>query len=130
MREVEFTMSNAAVSKPVTAIDHCIEVYLAIFLAVQIARAISECKYGITYVTMQTKFFQEHKELGKPKRPMSSYFLFINSRRDNFRGKNLKEFQEQVKKEYEIFPQSEKAKLEKQAQDLMAMYKYVNYYIF
>lgn len=54
---------------------------------------------------------------------MSSYFLFCQSRKDQFHGKQLKEFQEQVKAEWLKLPQNEKIKYEKQAQDLMAKYK-------
>lgn len=53
---------------------------------------------------------------------MSSYFLFIKSRKESFQGKNLKEFQEQIKAEWVKLPASEKLKLEKQAQDLMKQY--------
>lgn len=69
--------------------------------------------------------FQEYKELGKPRRPMSSYFLFIKSRKDSFQGKNIKEFQELIKAEWLKLPATEKAKLDKQAQDLMKQYMYV-----
>lgn len=67
--------------------------------------------------------FQEYKELGKPKKPMSSYFLFIKSRGKTFEGKHLKDFQVENKNEWDKLPQNEKAKLEKQAQDLMKQYK-------
>lgn len=65
----------------------------------------------------------EYKELGRPKKPMSSYFLFTQSRSEVFKGKALKEFQEEIKKEWIKLPASEKVKFEKQASDLMAKYK-------
>uniref|UniRef100_A0A2A4JEZ8 HMG box domain-containing protein n=1 Tax=Heliothis virescens TaxID=7102 RepID=A0A2A4JEZ8_HELVI len=69
------------------------------------------------------KLRAEYKELGRPKKPMSSYFLFIQSRREVFKGKDLKQYQEQVKQEWVKLSESEKAKFDKQAADLMAKYK-------
>ncbi|CAH0589155.1 unnamed protein product [Chrysodeixis includens] len=66
---------------------------------------------------------KEFKELGRPKKPMSSYFLFTQSRKEVFKGKALKEFQDQIKKEWVKLPATEKAKFEKQASELMVKYK-------
>ncbi|XP_045774945.1 transcription factor A, mitochondrial [Maniola jurtina] len=69
------------------------------------------------------KLKAEYKELGRPKRPMSSYFLFAQSRNDSFKGKSIKEYQEIVKRDWLKLPESERVKYEKQAQDLMIKYK-------
>ncbi|KAI5637544.1 HMG (high mobility group) box domain-containing protein [Phthorimaea operculella] len=69
------------------------------------------------------KLKAEYKELGKPKKPMSSYFLYIQSRKDIFQGKSLKEYQEKIKQDWLKLSESEKAKFEKQAQELMKKYK-------
>lgn len=53
---------------------------------------------------------------------MSSYLIYIKSKKDSFQGKNLKEFQEIIKAEWQKLSANEKAKLEKQAQDLMKQY--------
>lgn len=67
---------------------------------------------------------QEYKELGRPKKPMSSYFLYAQSRKDTFDGKqNMMEYQKKVKTEWLKLPENEKAKFEKQAQELMNKYK-------
>lgn len=54
---------------------------------------------------------------------MSSYLLFIQARKDIFKGKQMKEYQEKIKLEWQKLPESEKAKLEKQAMDLMQKYR-------
>ncbi|XP_073967377.1 mitochondrial transcription factor A [Choristoneura fumiferana] len=69
------------------------------------------------------KLKAEYKELGRPKKPMSSYFLFIQSRKDIFKGKQMKEYQEKIKVEWQKLPESEKAKFEKQAMELMQKYR-------
>lgn len=56
---------------------------------------------------------------------MSSYLLFIQARKDIFKGKQMKEYQEKIKLEWQKLPESEKAKLEKQAMDLMQKYRYI-----
>lgn len=67
--------------------------------------------------------FQEYKELGRPKKPMSSYFLYIQSRKDNFKAKDIKTYQIQAKSDWMKLSSAEKAKFEKQAQELMIKYK-------
>ncbi|KAJ2945518.1 hypothetical protein O0L34_g334 [Tuta absoluta] len=69
------------------------------------------------------KLKAEYKELGKPKKPMSSYFLYIQSRKDIFQGKSLKEYQEKIKQDWLKLSEAEKLKFEKQAQELMKKYK-------
>lgn len=56
---------------------------------------------------------------------MSSYFLYIQSRKDSFHGKQLKQYQEQVKSDWLKLPESERVKFEKEAEQLMNKYKYV-----
>ncbi|XP_075980250.1 mitochondrial transcription factor A [Anticarsia gemmatalis] len=69
------------------------------------------------------KLKAEFKELGRPKKPMSSYFLYIQSRKDSIKGVDLKEYQMQAKADWVKLSGNEKAKFEKQAQDLMSKYK-------
>ncbi|XP_047992144.1 transcription factor A, mitochondrial [Leguminivora glycinivorella] len=69
------------------------------------------------------KLKAEYKELGKPKKPMSSYFLYIQSRKDSFKGQKMKEYQEKVKVDWQKLPENEKAKFEKQALELMNKYR-------
>ncbi|XP_039756622.1 transcription factor A, mitochondrial [Pararge aegeria] len=69
------------------------------------------------------KLKAEYKELGRPKKPMSSYLLFTQSRKDTFKGKQLKEYQETVKTEWLKLTETERVKYEKQAQELMNKYK-------
>lgn len=54
---------------------------------------------------------------------MSSYFLYIQSRKDSFKGKDIKQYQEQVKKDWLKLSDADKAKFDKQASELMAKYK-------
>lgn len=54
---------------------------------------------------------------------MSSYLLYIQSRKDVFKGGQLKEYQEKIKADWLRLPASEKVKYEKQAQELMNKYK-------
>ncbi|CAH2092759.1 unnamed protein product [Euphydryas editha] len=65
----------------------------------------------------------EYKEMGRPKKPMSSYFLYAQSRNDTFKSNELKEYQERVKRDWLKLPESERVKYEKQAQELMNKYK-------
>ncbi|CAB3253182.1 unnamed protein product [Arctia plantaginis] len=69
------------------------------------------------------KLRAEYKELGRPKKPMSSYFLYIQSRKDNFNAKDIKAYQIQAKSDWMKLTSTEKAKFEKQAQELMIKYK-------
>lgn len=69
------------------------------------------------------KMKAELKELGRPKKPMSSYFLYAQSRNESIKGKSLKEYQQQVKAGWMKLSNTEKAKFEKQAEDLMDKYK-------
>lgn len=64
------------------------------------------------------------KELGKPKRPMSSFFLYCQTKKDLLPGKSLKEFQKVVREQWVNLSDDEKTKYEKQAQDLMVKYRY------
>lgn len=64
--------------------------------------------------------------MGRPKKPMSSYFLYAQSRNETFTSNNLKEYQERVKKDWLKLPESERTRYEKQAQELMKKYKYDN----
>lgn len=68
-------------------------------------------------------YLQELKELGKPKKPMSSYFLFAQTKKDMFKGKDIKEYQAVIKTEWLKLPESEKINYEKQARSLMEKYK-------
>ncbi|KAI8439903.1 hypothetical protein MSG28_001364 [Choristoneura fumiferana] len=45
------------------------------------------------------------------------------SRKDIFKGKQMKEYQEKIKVEWQKLPESEKAKFEKQAMELMQKYR-------
>ncbi|XP_059057890.1 transcription factor A, mitochondrial [Achroia grisella] len=69
------------------------------------------------------KLKADFKELGRPKKPMSSYFLYVQSRKETFQGKNIKEYQLKMKEEWLKLAESEKAKYEKQALELMNKYK-------
>lgn len=69
--------------------------------------------------------FQEYKELGRPKKPMSSYFLFAQTKKDMFQSKQLKDFQNRVTAEWNKLPENEKAKFDKQAAELMNKYRSV-----
>ncbi|XP_045451698.1 transcription factor A, mitochondrial [Melitaea cinxia] len=69
------------------------------------------------------KLKAEYKEMGRPKKPMSSYFLYAQSRNETFKSNNLKEYQERVKKDWLKLPESERTRYEKQAQELMNKYK-------
>lgn len=84
---------------------------------------IKRVKEEMAQAKEKRKLKAEYKELGRPKKPMSSYFIYMQSRKDNIQGKTLKEYQETVKKDWINLPDSEKAKLEKQAQTLMDKYK-------
>lgn len=65
----------------------------------------------------------EYKEMGRPKKPMSSYFLYAQSRNETITSNNLKEYQERVKKDWLKLPESERTRYEKQARELMNKYK-------
>ncbi|KAL0821624.1 hypothetical protein ABMA28_005069 [Loxostege sticticalis] len=84
---------------------------------------IKRVKEELAAAKEKRKLKAEYKELGRPKKPMSSYFLFVQSRKDQFTGKQIKEFQEKVKEDWLKLPASEKVKYEKQAQELMSKYK-------
>ncbi|XP_026756142.2 transcription factor A, mitochondrial [Galleria mellonella] len=84
---------------------------------------IKKLKEEMTAAREKRKLRAEFKELGRPKKPMSSYFLFAQSRRDDFHGKNMKEFQEKVKAEWLKLSDNDRVKYEKQAQQLMDKYK-------
>lgn len=64
-----------------------------------------------------------YKELGRPKKPMTSYFLYVKSRNDTFKPGELKEYHDKVKIDWQKLPKSEKEKFEKQADELMRKYK-------
>lgn len=84
---------------------------------------IKQLKEEMAEAKEKRKIKAEYKEMGRPKKPMSSYFLFMQSRKETFQVKNLKELQEKLKKEWSSLPAAEKVKFEKQAQDLLAKYK-------
>ncbi|CAK1555873.1 unnamed protein product [Leptosia nina] len=69
------------------------------------------------------KLKADYKDLGRPKKPMSSYILYMTSRKDVNKKKDLKSYQETVKADWLSLPENERKKLEKQAQDLMEKYK-------
>ncbi|KAJ0174746.1 hypothetical protein K1T71_009854 [Dendrolimus kikuchii] len=69
------------------------------------------------------KLKAEYKELGRPKKPMSSYFIYVKSRNDNIKSGELKEYHNKVKVDWIKLPKTEKAKFEKEADDLMIKYK-------
>ncbi|KAL4710916.1 hypothetical protein ACJJTC_002546 [Scirpophaga incertulas] len=84
---------------------------------------IKRVKDELAEAKQKRKLKSEFKELGKPRKPMSSYFLFCQSLRDSFDAKQLKEFQEKAKSEWTKLPPSERVKYDKKAQDLMNKYK-------
>lgn len=65
----------------------------------------------------------ELKELGRPKKPMSSYFLYVQSRSDSIKGVNIKEYQLKAKADWVKLTSAERTKFDKQAQELMAKYQ-------
>ncbi|XP_013200914.1 transcription factor A, mitochondrial [Amyelois transitella] len=84
---------------------------------------ISRLKEEMAAAKEKRKLKAEYKELGRPKKPMSSYFLYIKSRNDIFQGKQLKEYQKKIREDWLKLPESEKLKYEKQAQQLMEKYR-------
>ncbi|XP_028162102.1 transcription factor A, mitochondrial [Ostrinia furnacalis] len=84
---------------------------------------IKKLKEELAAAKEKRKLKAEYKELGRPKKPMSSYFLFVQSKKDQFTGKHMKEFQEKVKEDWLKLPGTERVKFEKQALDLMNKYK-------
>ncbi|KAM3965791.1 mitochondrial transcription factor A [Aphomia sociella] len=84
---------------------------------------IKQLKEEMTAAKEKRKLKAEYKELGRPKKPMSSYFLFVQTRKEAFQGKNMKEYQEKMKAEWLKLTESERFKYEKQAQELMNKYK-------
>ncbi|KPJ15619.1 Transcription factor A, mitochondrial [Papilio machaon] len=84
---------------------------------------IKRLKAEMTVAKEKRKLKAELKEMGKPKKPMSSYFLFTQTKKDLLQGNNMKEYQEQMKKDWLKLPESERVKYEKQAQLLMDKYK-------
>ncbi|CAG9788616.1 unnamed protein product [Diatraea saccharalis] len=84
---------------------------------------IQRVKEELAEAREKRKLKAEYKEMGRPKKPMSSYFLFSQTKKESFQSKNLKEFQENVKSEWVKLPESERIKYEKQAQNLMDKYK-------
>ncbi|XP_030029345.1 transcription factor A, mitochondrial [Manduca sexta] len=84
---------------------------------------IKRVKEEMAMAKEKRKLKAEYKELGKPKKPMSSYLLYIKSRKDSIQGKTLKEYQEQVKADWFRLSESDKVKFEKEAQALMMKYK-------
>ncbi|XP_013140953.1 PREDICTED: transcription factor A, mitochondrial [Papilio polytes] len=84
---------------------------------------IKKLKAEMSAAKEKRKLKAELKEMGKPKKPMSSYFLFIQTKKDLLQGNSMKEYQEQIKKDWLKLPESERVKYEKQAQLLMDKYK-------
>ncbi|XP_026321474.1 transcription factor A, mitochondrial [Hyposmocoma kahamanoa] len=84
---------------------------------------IKRVKEVMTAAREKRKLKAEYKELGRPKKPMSSYFLFMQMKKDALKGNNIKEFQEKVKQEWLKLTENERTKYEKQAQELMNKYK-------
>ncbi|XP_041982010.1 transcription factor A, mitochondrial [Aricia agestis] len=84
---------------------------------------IKRVKEEIAAAREKRKLKAEFKEMGRPKKPMSSYFLFMQSRKDSFQGNNVKEYQEKVRTDWQKLSDNERQKFEKQAQDLMNKYK-------
>ncbi|XP_023937222.1 transcription factor A, mitochondrial [Bicyclus anynana] len=84
---------------------------------------IKRVKEEMSAAKEKRKLKAEYKELGRPKKPMSSYLLFTQTRKESFKGKQLKEYQETIKNEWLKLTESERVKYEKQAQDLMNKYK-------
>lgn len=54
---------------------------------------------------------------------MSSYILYMISRKDTSQAKDFKSYQEKVKSDWVRLSESERTKFEKQAQDQMNIYK-------
>ncbi|XP_050665842.1 transcription factor A, mitochondrial [Leptidea sinapis] len=69
------------------------------------------------------KLKAEYKELGRPKKPMSSYIMYMTSRKDTSDAKDFKTYQEKVKADWLKLPESERVKFEKQALEQMIKYK-------
>ncbi|XP_047521811.1 transcription factor A, mitochondrial [Pieris napi] len=69
------------------------------------------------------KLKAEYKELGRPKKSMSSYILYMMSRKDTSQANDFKSYQEKVKADWLQLPESERKKYEKQAQEQMNKYK-------
>ncbi|XP_072945070.1 uncharacterized protein TFAM [Epargyreus clarus] len=84
---------------------------------------IKQVKEDMVVAREKRKLKAELKEMGKPKKPMSSYFLYAQSKKDLMQSGNMKEFQQKVKTDWLKLPESEKTKYEKEAQDLMNKYK-------
>ncbi|XP_068617812.1 transcription factor A, mitochondrial-like isoform X2 [Battus philenor] len=85
---------------------------------------IKRVKAEMTAAKEKRKLKAELKEMGKPKKPMSSYFLFSQTKKELFQGhQNMKENQERIKTAWLKLPESERVKYEKQAQALMEKYK-------
>lgn len=56
---------------------------------------------------------------------MSSYILYMMSRKDTTQAKDFKNYQVKVKADWLQLSESERTKFEKQAQEQMNKYKYV-----
>ncbi|RVE45442.1 hypothetical protein evm_009877 [Chilo suppressalis] len=84
---------------------------------------IQRVKEELSEAREKRKLKADYKEMGRPKKPMSSYFLFSQTKKDSFKSSNLKEFQELVKSEWVKLPESDRVKYEKQAEELMNKYK-------
>lgn len=70
--------------------------------------------------------FQDYKEFGRPKKPMSSYLLFCNKYRDSFKDLNFVDIQVSMKNKWYALPEEEKSTWNTQAQKLKDEYRFVN----
>ncbi|CAG4951614.1 unnamed protein product [Colias eurytheme] len=85
---------------------------------------IRKMKEEMALAKEKRKLKQEHKELGRPKKPMSSYILYMMSRNDkSSESRDFKTHQQKVKADWVKLTESERNKFEKQAADLMAKYR-------
>ncbi|XP_061379202.1 transcription factor A, mitochondrial [Danaus plexippus] len=84
---------------------------------------IQKMKEDMVAAKEKRKLKAEYKELGRPKKPMSSYFLFCQTKKDLFKGQKIQEFQTTLKAEWVKLSDSERVKYEKQAQELMNKYR-------
>lgn len=69
--------------------------------------------------------FQDMKELGKPKRPVSSYFLFCRTENDKMGELGLVKFQQHMKEKWNNLTVEQKDEWKIKAERLMKKYLYV-----
>lgn len=68
-------------------------------------------------------FFQELKDLGRPKRPMSSYILFAKNNKGKLKNADFSNYQSEVAKLWAKLSPEERMVFEEQAEELRAKYR-------